>query len=227
MVFFMWDCTFGNMPYTRRMEPQQLQTITQNAQVPAIVTSITSFLRTPVGIIVALAVVAGLYIMGQYNGLVTANEAINGQWAQVETQYQRRLDLIPNLVASVQGAMKQEQEVFGKLAEARSKYAGAATPEQKAAAAGQVESAFARLLVVMENYPQLKSIETVQGLMAELAGTENRVSVERGRYNELVRDYNVMVQVFPGSLAAKVFGFDKRTMFEAAEGAQNAPKVQF
>jgi LemA protein len=186
-----------------------------------------NFFKTPVGIIIGLAVVLGLFVMSQYNGLVTANEGVNGQWAQVETQYQRRLDLIPNLVGSVQGAMKQEQEVFGKLAEARSKYAGSATPDQKAEAAGQVESAFARLLVVMENYPQLKSIETVQGLMAELAGTENRVSVERGRYNEIVRDYNVKVQVFPGSLAAMVFGFDKRTMFEAAAGAENAPKVQF
>lgn len=189
--------------------------------------AVTNFIKTPVGIIVGLALLAVLFVGGKYNSLVTMNEGVTGQWAQVETQYQRRFDLIPNLVSSVQGAMKQEQAVFGQLAEARSKYAGAATPDQKAEAAGQVESAFARLLVVMENYPQLKSIETVQGLMAELAGTENRVAVERGRYNEAVRDYNVAVKTFPGSLISSLFGFAPRTMFEAAQGAENAPKVQF
>jgi LemA protein len=177
--------------------------------------------------VLAFVAVIGIYLWSTYNGLVTLNENVDGQWAQVETQYQRRFDLIPNLVASVQGAMKQEQTVFGDLAKARQGYAGAATPDQKAAAAGQVESALGRLLVVMENYPQLKSIDTVNGLMAELAGTENRVAVERGRYNEAVRDYNVAVQVFPGSLVAKLFGFGPRTMFQAAEGAENAPKVQF
>jgi LemA protein len=189
--------------------------------------SFIQFFKGPLGIIIGLVVLGALFIGGKYNGLVTMNEGVNGQWAQVETQYQRRFDLIPNLVSSVQGAMKQEKEVFGQLAEARSKYAGSATTDQKAAAAGQVESAFARLLVVMENYPQLKSIETVQSLMAEIAGTENRVAVERGRYNDAVRDYNVQVQVFPGSVAAKLFGFAPRTMFQAAQGAANAPKVQF
>jgi LemA protein len=177
-------------------------------------------------IIVGVLVVAGLYVASFYNGFVRSNEGVDAQWAQVEGQYQRRFDLIPNLVGSVQGVMKQEQAVFGAIAEARTRYAGAATPNEKAEAAGQVESALARLLVVMENYPQLRSVETVQSLMAELAGTENRIAVERGRYNEMVRDYNVSVKVFPGSLAARLFGFDPRTMFEAAEGAAQAPKVE-
>lgn len=197
----------------------------KNISTPA-VQDVTKYI-TPTSVILGLVLLVALFIGGKYNGLVTSNEAINGQWAQVETQYQRRLDLIPNLVASVQGAMKQEKEVFGKLAEARQGYAGATTPEQKAAAATQVESAFGRLLAVMENYPQLRSVETVQSLMAELAGTENRVAVERGRYNDLVRAYNVEVKVFPGSLVARMFGFAERTMFQAAAGAENAPKVQF
>ncbi len=178
-------------------------------------------------VIIGVLVLGALYVASFYNGFVRGNEGVDAQWAQVEGQYQRRFDLIPNLVNSVKGAMQQEQQVFDSIAEARTRYAGAGTPNEKAAAAGQVESALARLLVVMENYPQLRSVETVQGLMAELAGTENRISVERGRYNEMVRDFNVTVKTFPGSLAAKLFGFDARTMFEAAEGAAQAPNVQF
>ena len=176
-------------------------------------------------ITVVILVLLALYVGGKYNGFVRQNESVDTQWAQVESQYQRRYDLIPNLVSSVQGAMKQEQAVFTALAEARTRYAGATTPDQKAAAAGQVETAFGRLLAVMENYPQLKSIDAVQGLMAELAGTENRVTVERMRYNEIVRDYNIGVKTFPNSLVASIFGFAPRTMFEAQEGAENAPKV--
>lgn len=187
--------------------------------------SFAKWLTWPI-IIGVLVVIVAVYAGGKYNGLVTQSEGIDAQWAQVESQYQRRFDLIPNLVASVQGAMKQEQAVFTAIADARTRYAGAATPETKAAAATQVESALGRLLVVMENYPQLASIGTVQSLMAELAGTENRVSVERMRYNEMVRDYNVSVKTFPGALVARVFGFDARTMFEAATGAEVAPKVE-
>lgn len=177
-------------------------------------------------IIVAALVIVGLYAGSIYNGLVRSSEGVDAQWAQVESQYQRRLDLIPNLVASVQGVMKQEQKVFGDLAAARANYAGAQGADAKAAAAGQVESAFGRLLAIMENYPQLKSADTVQSLMAELAGTENRISVERMRYNEMVRDYNVSVKTFPRTIFAGLLGFHARTMFEAAAGAENAPKVQ-
>ena len=186
--------------------------------------TIRSWFTWPV-IVVVVIVLLALYVGGKYNGLVRQNESISAQWAQVESQYQRRLDLIPNLVSSVQGAMKQEQSVFTALADARSQYAGATTPDQKAAAATQVESSLGRLIAIMENYPQLKSIDAVQSLMAELSGTENRVAVERMRYNEIVRDYNVSVKSFPGSLVASMFGFAPHTMFEAQAGAENAPKV--
>lgn len=166
-----------------------------------------------------------LWGFSSYNGLVTLNEQINGQWAQVETQYQRRLDLIPNLVSSTKGIMTQEQQVFGDLAEARSRYAGAATIDQKAAAATQVEGALGRLLVIMENYPQLRSSEAVQTLMAQLEGTENRVSVERQRFNDAVRVYDTKIRTAPSSIIANMFGFAPRNYFEAAAGAENAPSV--
>jgi len=160
-----------------------------------------------------------------YNRLVSSSQGVDAQWSNVETQYQRRFDLIPNLVESVKGIFEQEKEVFGKLADARSRYAGATTVDEKAQAAGQVESALGRLLVIMENYPQLRSAENVTALMDELAGTENRVAVERGRFNEKVRDYNTMVLRFPANLFARVFGFSQRAYFEAAAGTEQAPKV--
>ena len=178
-------------------------------------------------IIVVLVVVFGGYTLVTYNRLVSAGEGVKGQWAQVESQYQRRLDLIPNLVSSVQGGMKQEKEVFGAIADARTKYGSAKTTDEKVAAANGVESSLARLLVVMENYPQLKSSETVQGLMAELAGTENRVAVERMRFNDGVKSYNMLVKQAPSSIVAILFGFGEKAYFEAAKGAEQAPKVQF
>jgi LemA protein len=187
-------------------------------------TTTRNWFTWPIILVVVLVLIA-LYAGGKYNRLVSQNEAVNAQWAQVESQYQRRFDLIPNLVSSVQGAMKQEQTVFTALADARSHYAGATTPDQKAGAATEVEGSLGRLLAVMENYPQLKSIDAVQSLMAELAGTENRVAVERMRYNEVVQAYNVSVKTFPSSLVAGMFGFAPRTMFEAQTGAENAPKV--
>lgn len=167
------------------------------------------------------------FVWSTYNKLVTANEAVDGQWAQVETQYQRRFDLIPNLVESVKEIMDQEQEIFGQLAEARSKYAGAASVNEKAEAATQVESALGRLLVIMENYPELKSADTVQTLMAQLEGTENRVSVERKRFNDAVRTFNTMIKRFPTNMLAGMFGFGEKAYFEAAEGAEVAPTVDF
>ncbi|MDD4901475.1 MAG: LemA family protein [Patescibacteria group bacterium] len=178
-------------------------------------------------IIVVVLAIVGLYGWGIYNKMVTANEGVDNMWAQVETQYQRRFDLIPNLVESVKGAMGQEQKVFGDLAEARTRYAGAATVNEKAQAAGQVESALARLLVVMENYPQLKSVETVQTLMTQLEGTENRISVERKRFNDAARDFNVMIKRVPARWFAAMFGFAEKDYFEAAAGAENAPAVKF
>jgi LemA protein len=175
--------------------------------------------------VIAIIVIIGAWFWMSYNKLVTVNESVDNQWAQVEVQYQRRLDLIPNLVESVKGAMGQEQEVFTALAEARTRYAGAASGNDKVAAAGQVESALGRLLVVMENYPVLKSIETVQTLMAQLEGTENRVSVERTRFNDQVRLFNVMVKRIPMSLIAGSLGFSEKIYFQAADGSEVAPKV--
>lgn len=176
-------------------------------------------------IIVVVVLFIAVYMGGKYNSFVTSNEAVTAQWAQVESQYQRRFDLIPNLVGSVQGIMKQETTVFTAIADARTRYSGATTPDAKAAAAGQLEGSLSRLLVVMENYPQLRSVETVQQLMTDLAGTENRIATERMRYNEMVRDFNVSVKRFPSSLIAGMFGFDARTMFEAQAGAETVPEV--
>jgi len=178
-------------------------------------------------IILAVVAIILLYGLVIYNGLVGASVGIDGQWAQVEAQYQRRLDLIPNLVASVQGIFKQEQTIFTALADARAHYAGAANVNQKAAAATEVESALGRLLVVVENYPQLKSSDTVQTLMSQLEGTENRISIERKRFNEMVASYNLKTKRFPSSLVASLFGFGSRAYFEAAKGAENAPAVKF
>jgi len=165
------------------------------------------------------------YIWNSYNRFVTANEAVDNQWSQVETQYQRRFDLIPSLVNSVKGVMKQEQKVFGDLAEARTRYSGAVTTDQKAQAATQVEGALGRLLLIMENYPTLKSYDNVQTLMAQLEGTENRVSVERKRFNDRVREFNVMIKRFPANILARMFGFGEKTYFKAQVGSQNAPAV--
>ncbi len=176
-------------------------------------------------IIVVLAIIIVGYLVGFYNNLVKQSTAIDNQWAQVENQFQRRFDLIPNLVASVQGAMAQEQNIFTALAEARTKYAGAQTIDEKATAAGEVEGALGRLLVIMENYPQLKSIDTVQTLMVQLEGTENRIAVERGRYNDVVAAYNAKIAQVPGNILAPIFGFKARQYFKAAEGAQTAPQV--
>jgi len=173
----------------------------------------------------AVLFVLALGLISFYNNLVSKTQAIDNQWAQVETQYQRRFDLIPNLVNSVEGIMTQEQAVFGQIAEARTRYAGAETVNEKAEAATTLESALSRLLVIVENYPELRSSENVTQLMDELAGTENRVAVERRRFNDLVRDYNTTIKKFPANLIAGTFGFNERAYFEAAEGAEEAPEV--
>jgi LemA protein len=178
-------------------------------------------------IILGLVLVAGLYAWSVYNRIVTADQAVTGQWAQVESQYQRRFDLIPNLVESVKGAMAQETQVFGDLAEARTRYAGAGTVNEKAEAATQVESALGRLLVVMENYPELKSVDTVNTLMVQIEGTENRISAERMRYNEQVQGFNTMIKRVPANLFAGWFGFGEKAYFQAVSGADTAPAVKF
>ena len=154
---------------------------------------------------------------------------MESEWGKVETQLQRRFDLVPNLIAAVQGSMTQEQAVFGEIAQARTHYADVektGTTEEKVQAANRYESAIARLLVVMENYPTLKSIDAVHDLMVQLEGTENRISTERTRYNDEVEIYNNKVKKFPSSIVASFTGFEKKAYFKADEGAQEAPKVE-
>ncbi len=185
------------------------------------------FWRSTKGIIIIIAVIVLLYVGTSYNSLVNLNEGIDGQWAQVEVQYQRRLDLIPNLIASVKGAFGQEQNIIKAVTDARTQYAGAKTVNEKVQAANNVESSISRLLVTVEAYPNLKSLEVVQNFTVDLTGTENRVSVERQRFNDSVKIYNVKVKRFPSSLVAGIFGFDERAYFAADEGADKAPKVNF
>jgi LemA protein len=183
------------------------------------------------GIIIAIIVVAGIligsYVVSYYNRFVTQSEAIDNQWAQVENQLKRRFDLIPNLVNTAKGYMEFEKEVFENLAEARSNYAGATTTNEKVAASNQIESALARLLVIVENYPNLKTNETFIRLMDELAGTENRIATERRRYNETVRTYNVSIKRFPGNIFAGLFGREAAIYFEVPEAEMEVPEVDF
>jgi LemA protein len=162
-----------------------------------------------------------------YNQFVSQEEGIKAQWAQVENQLQRRNDLVPNLVETVKGTAAQERDVFGQIAESRAKLAGARTPEETIQAANQQSAALARLLVVAENYPQLRSNESFNRLMDELAGTENRIAVERMRYNERVQEYNTARRQFPSNLTASIFGFKEHPLFNAPPEAQRVPKVDF
>ena len=178
-------------------------------------------------IMIGIAVVLVIWVIGSYNSLVSKQGAIGIQWAQVETDYQRRFDLIPSLAESVKGVLKQEKEVFSAIANARQGYAGARNVNEKVAAANQFDGALSRLLVITENYPELKSNQTMQNFMVSLEGTENRISVERKRYNDVSGDYNISIGRFPGILIAKLFGFDKQVLFAAEKGAEKAPKVNF
>lgn len=178
--------------------------------------------------VVAVVVLATLGTSGcSYNTFVSQEESIKTQWAQVENQLQRRNDLIPNLVETTKGIADQEKAVFIQIAEARAKLAGARTPEDTMAAANQQSSALARLLVVSENYPQLRSNETFNRLMDELSGTENRIAVERMRYNEKVQEYNTARRQFPSNVTASMFGFKEHALFTAPPDAQKVPKVNF
>jgi len=178
-----------------------------------------------VGVVVVLAAVTAI---GLYNGIVARHETITAKWAQVENQLQRRNDLIPNLVSSVKGYAAHEKTVFEDVTKARSQWAGAKSLDEKVAAAGGMDSALARLIAVAENYPQLKADQTFLKLMDELSGTENRIAVERMRYNEAVKDYNITVRLFPGNVVAGAFGYTPATeYFKAAEGAKSVPEVKF
>jgi len=162
-----------------------------------------------------------------YNKFVSQEEAIKAQWAQVENQLQRRNDLIPNLVETVKGYAQHEQGVFKDIADARSQLLNAKTPEEKIEAANRQTSALGRLLAIAENYPQLKANEQFNRLMDELAGTENRLAVERMRYNQKVEEYNAARRQFPANLTAKMFGFKEYPYFQAPPDAKQVPKVNF
>jgi LemA protein len=162
-----------------------------------------------------------------YNSFTSQQEAIKGAWSEVENQLQRRNDLIPNLVNTVKGFAAQEKEILERIAASREKLAGAKTPGETIDAANEQSSALARLLVVVENYPQLKSDATFMRLMDELAGTENRIATERMRYNERVQEYNTLRRRFPSNVTAKVFGFKEYPYYEAPPASQAAPKVDF
>ena len=180
---------------------------------------------------VARLAVLAIVAMGlsgcSYNKFTTQEEAVKAQWAQVQNQIQRRNDLIPNLVETVKGYASHEEGVFKDIADARSRLLAAKSPEETIAAANQQSSALGRLLAVVENYPQLKSNEQFNRLMDELAGTENRIAVERMRYNEAIQAYNTKRGQFPSNMTAKMFGFKEYPYFEAPPSAQGVPKVDF
>jgi LemA protein len=183
-------------------------------------------------IVIIVLILIALAVFGQYvsvrNTLVTKNEAVKAAWSQVDIVLQRRADLIPNLVETVKGIAKQEQTVFGDIAKARSQLLSAGTPSEKIAANQQLDGALGRLLAIAENYPQLKSNENFLRLQDELAGTENRIAVERKRYNDTLQDYNTYIQKFPANIFARWAGFKpNEAYFTAAEGSRQVPKVDF
>jgi LemA protein len=179
-------------------------------------------------VIVLLALVLGGGLIGSRNDLVTEREAIKGALSQVDNVLQRRNDLIPNLVETVKGIAKQELAVTDSVTKARAAMMGAQTPAEKAAADSQLTGALSRLMVVVENYPQLKSDQNFLRLQDELAGTENRISVERRRYNDTVQKYNTDIALFPKNIAASIFGFQREeAYFKADAAAKEAPKVKF
>jgi LemA protein len=181
-----------------------------------------------IGIIVLLLIVGFSSYVGARNQMVTKNETVKAAWSQVDIVLQRRADLIPNLVETVKGFALQEQTVFGDIAKARSRLLSASTPTDKIAANQQLDGALGRLLVVVENYPQLKSNENFLRLQDELAGTENRIAIERKRYNDALQDYNTFIGLFPNSIWAGMAGFKRNeAYFAASEGAKTAPKVDF
>ncbi len=178
-------------------------------------------------IILGVVVVLGFWIVGTYNNLVSGNQSVSGSFAQIDTQLQRRFDLVPNLVSTVKGLTKQESEVFGTLANARANYAGARTTEDKVGASNQFEGALSRLLVITENYPQLQSSQAFRDLMTQLEGTENRIAVARKDYNDTVTTWNARVSRFPSVIIANLFGFEKKAFLQTTDEAKVNPTVDF
>ncbi|MDM5230242.1 MULTISPECIES: LemA family protein [Lysinibacillus] len=181
----------------------------------------------PIGIIIIILVLLALLFIPKYNSLVTAEESVDSKWAQVENQLQRRYDLIPNLVESVKGYAKHEQDIIASISEARSQMGNARSPEEQAVANDALNGALSRLLVVVENYPNLKADANFRQLMDELAGTENRLAVAREDYNNEVQTFNKNVKRFPGNLIAGMFGFEQKEYFKATAGSEKAPSIDF
>jgi LemA protein len=185
-----------------------------------------------IGIIIAVVLIILVisiysFFKGTYNRFVDLDEGVKGAWAQVENQLMRRYDLIPNYVETVKGYAKHEKEVLIKVTEARSRVGGAKSVSEKIEANNQLSSSLSRLLVVIERYPDLKANQNFIRLQDELAGTENRIAVERMRYNEAVKKYNIRIRSFPDNILANMFGFDEADFFQAPEEASTAPKVKF
>ncbi len=183
-----------------------------------------------IAVIVGIAVIAALFAISVRNGLITRDENVNENWSQIETQLQRRADLIPNLVSTVKGYAKHEEKIFTEVADARSKLIAASGPAQKAAAGTELNSALSRLLAISERYPDLKANTSFIRLQDELAGTENRIAVSRTRYNKAVKDFNAAIRRFPGSLFAGGLSFSPREYFEAPRGraaVEKVPEVKF
>ncbi|MDD5623229.1 MAG: LemA family protein [Candidatus Peribacteraceae bacterium] len=178
-------------------------------------------------IVVGVLVLLGLWLWTGYNGLVTGQTAVQGAWAQVETNYQRRVDLVPNLVATVKGAANFEQTTLQQVTAARTQWMEAPGRQEKLAAAQNMETALGRLLVTVEAYPQLQSVAAFRDLMTQLEGTENRISVARKDYNDAVGAFNITVRRFPTNILALLFGFPQEKFFEAAPGSEVAPTVDF
>lgn len=178
-------------------------------------------------VLLAVVVLIGGTLMGSYNGLVSANEQVTGQWSQVENQLQRRNDLIPNLVNTVKGYAAHETQVYADVANARAKLAGARNVSDAAVASGELDGALSRLLAIAENYPDLKSNTNFLQLQDELAGTENRIAVARRDYNQSVQTFNAKIKSFPTNILAGMFGFTDRDYFKADEGAKTVPQVKF
>ncbi len=181
----------------------------------------------PVAIIVIIGLIAVFWFVGQRNSLVTLEVSVDAAWSEVDNQLKRRSDLIPNLVATVQGFAEQEQTVFGDIANARARLAGARTVGETAESYNELQGALSRLLVVVENYPELRSNENFIRLQDELAGTENRIAVARGRYNNTVRQFNTKIRVFPTNTVANRLGLTAREYFEISESDREVPQVDF
>ena len=179
------------------------------------------------GVVLAILLLGVFWYIGIYNSLIKLNEEVNNKWAQVETQYQRRVDLIPNLVSTVKGAANFEKSTFEEITKLRSQWQTAPTVNQKVETANQIESALSKLIVVFENYPQLKANQNYLALQDELANTENKIAVERGRFNDAVRNFNARIKTFPSSIVARRLGYVDGPYFEAKPGAENAPNVSF